>query len=72
MPCIGASASFMRVAAVYDDGGALKAVVKKFLICLDDQHRWNLTVRVSQHAVVRDDGEAFDCGRTGHRVEDDP
>jgi hypothetical protein len=35
MPRVGATPSFVRVAAVDDDRGALKAVVEKFLIRLD-------------------------------------
>ena len=68
MPAVGARTAFMRVAAVHDDRGVLEAVVKECLVGLDHQGRRNMPIGIGEHAVVGDDGEAFDAGGARHGV----
>ena len=56
----------MGMAPMHDHRGVLEAAVEEFLVGLDHQGRGNMTCGIGQHAVLGDDGEAFDTGWTRH------
>ena len=56
----------MGMAPVYDERCLIKTSLEEFLIGLDDEAGRNASIRVSQHAVGGDDGEAFDAKRADH------
>ena len=66
MPGVGARTAFVGMAAVHDDRGVLEAVMKELLVGLDHQGRRNVPVGIGKHAIIGNDGEAFDAGRTRH------
>jgi hypothetical protein len=64
----GIRSTFAGVPAVDERTGAVQPRVEKLLIGLKLEHVGLDAVRIRDHAVVGDDGEAFDAIRTGHRI----
>jgi hypothetical protein len=54
------------MAAMHDERPLIKTPLEELLIGLDDEARRNAPVRVSQHPLGGDDGEAFDAKRPDH------
>ena len=54
--------------ALYQHGGLIETVLEKALIGFDDEAVRHMPAGVGQHAVGRDDGEAFDAGGAGHAL----
>ena len=50
----------MRMAPVYDERRLIKTPLEEFLIGLDDEASRNASIRIREHTVGGDDGEAFD------------
>jgi hypothetical protein len=56
----------MGMAAMHDERRLIKTPLEEFLIGFDDEPRRNAPIRVSQHSIGGDDGEAFDAKRADH------
>jgi hypothetical protein len=56
----------MRMAPMNYKRGLIKTRLKELLIGFDDEARRNASIRIRQHAIGGDDGEAFDAKRASH------